>query len=114
MFAGDEHLERFINSLLRKVAERRRGGRSGAGSHQELEADLAGPRACPREAGVYVLYSATGPILWERSGKLRRTNENRWELLSVADRSSQPHAHSTYRTLIACEETKNCDRRAPT
>ena len=78
MFAGDEHLERFINSLLRKVAERRRGGRSGAGSHQELEADLAGPRACPREAGVYVLYSATGPILWERSGKLRRTNENRW------------------------------------
>ena len=75
MFAGDEHLERFINSLLRKVAERRRGGRSGAGSHQELEADLAGPRACPREAGVYVLYSATGPILWERSGKLRRTNE---------------------------------------
>ena len=66
MFAGDEHLERFINSLLRKVAERRRGGRSGAGSHQELEADLAGPRACPREAGVYVLYSATGPILWER------------------------------------------------
>ena len=79
MFAGDEHLERFINSLLRKVAERRRGGRSGAGSHQELEADLAGPRACPREAGVYVFRSATGPILWHSDGKLRRTNENRWK-----------------------------------
>ena len=54
MFAGDEHLERFINSLLRKVAERRRGGRSGAGSHQELE-------AVPMGRAARLLHARDGP-----------------------------------------------------